>query len=94
MCNYPSVCLSGGLKGQSKGQHGIQVKGSGSQPKGPRASLRDLRVIVRGIRTRLKRSQLGVKVSHRDGGVLQGWTNEQTEFLPIPQGVAPNGATI
>ena len=32
--------------------------------------------------------------SQRGGGVWQGWTNEQTEFLSIPQGFAPNGAAI
>ena len=41
----------------------VQLKGSGSQPKGPRASLMDVRVIVRGLRTSLRGSQLRVKAS-------------------------------
>ena len=94
LSNYPSVCPSSGLKGQSKGQPGVQLKGSGSQPIDPRASLRDLRVFERGLRTCLRRSQLGIKASRRGVGLWQGWTNEQTKFLPIPQGFAPNGAAI
>ena len=81
LSNYPSVCLSSGLKGQSKGQPGVQVKGSGSQPKGPRASLRDLRVIIRGLRTRLRRSQLGIKARGVEGFGRVGQMNKQNFSL-------------
>ena len=67
----------------------MSVQRSGSQPKGPRASLRDLRV----IKDQAEGKSIGYK-SQRGGGVWQGWTNEQTEFLSIPQGFAPNGAAI